>query len=56
MTHSCRESSAADAEALRILEELLRELPLKQAVQLATRITGVNRNTLYQAALDSRQE
>lgn len=31
---------------------LLAELPLKQAVKLATAITGANRNTLYQLALD----
>ena len=31
---------------------LLAELPLKQAVKLATAITGANKNTLYQLALD----
>ena len=45
-----------DAETVRILTELLRELPLKQAVQLAARITGANRNELYQAALNIKQE
>lgn len=40
-----------DAETLRILGELMRELPLKQAVQLASRITGISRNALYDAAL-----
>ena len=34
------------------LECLLAELPLKQAVKLATAITGENKNTLYQLALD----
>jgi 16S rRNA (cytidine1402-2'-O)-methyltransferase len=46
------------AEVRRILEALLGELPLKQAVQLAVKITGGNRNDLYQLALeikDSRQ-
>lgn len=39
------------AEARRVLETLLGELPLKQAVQLATQISGVGRNELYQLAL-----
>ncbi len=39
------------AEARRILETLLGELPLKQAVQLATRLSGAGRNELYQLAL-----
>ena len=40
-----------DAEAERILTTLLQELPLKQAVQLATQISGAGRNELYQRAL-----
>ncbi|HLP98199.1 MAG TPA: 16S rRNA (cytidine(1402)-2'-O)-methyltransferase [Sideroxyarcus sp.] len=40
-----------DAESERILKLLLKELPLKQAVQLATQITGLGRNELYQQAL-----
>ncbi|MBY0575956.1 MAG: 16S rRNA (cytidine(1402)-2'-O)-methyltransferase [Gallionellaceae bacterium] len=46
------------AEVRRILEALLGELPLKQAVQLAAKISMANRNDLYQLALeikDSRQ-
>ena len=39
------------AEAEQILSVLLEELPLKQAVQLAVKITGVARNELYQRAL-----
>lgn len=39
------------AETLSTLSTLLDELPLKQAVQLATKITGANRNELYQRAL-----
>ena len=38
-------------EALSTLALLLEELPLKQAVQLAAKITGANRNDLYQQAL-----
>lgn len=40
-----------DAETLRILQRLLQELPLKQAVALATDITGQKKNELYEAAL-----
>lgn len=38
-------------ETLSTLSKLLDELPLKQAVQLAAKITGANRNELYQRAL-----
>lgn len=40
-----------DAEAERILTLLLKDLPLKQAVQLAVQISGIGRNELYQRAL-----
>ncbi len=40
-----------DAEAERALTLLLKELPLKQAVQLAVQITGAGRNELYNRAL-----
>lgn len=39
------------AEVEQVLSILLEELPLKQAVQLAVKITGVARNELYQRAL-----
>ena len=42
------------AETLSTLSLLLDELPLKQAVQLATKITGANRNELYQSALQMK--
>jgi 16S rRNA (cytidine1402-2'-O)-methyltransferase len=40
-----------DAQALRTLQLLLEEMPLKQASALASRITGVKKNLLYDAAL-----
>ena len=40
-----------DARTERTLMLLLEELPLKQAVQLAVKVTGANKNELYQRAL-----
>ncbi|PNG09393.1 16S rRNA (cytidine(1402)-2'-O)-methyltransferase [Stutzerimonas stutzeri] len=42
---------AVSAEALRVLDLLLAEMPLKRAAALAAEITGVRKNLLYQAAL-----
>jgi 16S rRNA (cytidine1402-2'-O)-methyltransferase len=42
-------------EARRVLEPLLAELPLKQAVGLAARITGENRSELYAMALEMKK-
>ncbi|WKW32135.1 16S rRNA (cytidine(1402)-2'-O)-methyltransferase [Pseudomonas viridiflava] len=44
------------AEARRILDLLLEEMPLKRAAALAAEITGVRKNLLYQVALDKQKE
>jgi len=44
----------ADADKRRILEILLEEMPLKQAVGLAVKISGEKRNRLYQWAVEMK--
>lgn len=46
-----KEAQAVDEESQRILKCLLSDLPLKQAVKLATEITHVKKNDLYELAL-----
>ncbi|MFW5431985.1 MAG: 16S rRNA (cytidine(1402)-2'-O)-methyltransferase [Methylophilaceae bacterium] len=46
-----KEEAAVSEDAERKLKLLLAELPLKQAVKLATEITGAKKNDLYQLAL-----
>ncbi|KPA95702.1 MULTISPECIES: 16S rRNA (cytidine(1402)-2'-O)-methyltransferase [Pseudomonas] len=46
---------AVGAEAMRILDLLLKEMPLKRAAALAAEITGVRKNLLYQVALDKQK-
>jgi 16S rRNA (cytidine1402-2'-O)-methyltransferase len=46
----------AAEEAQHVLDVLLDELPLKQAVKLATRLTSANKNDLYARALKMRGE
>jgi 16S rRNA (cytidine1402-2'-O)-methyltransferase len=45
---------AVGAEALRVLDLLLAEMPLKRAAALAAEITGVRKNLLYQVALERK--
>jgi len=45
------DSVTADVDTDRLLKIFLTELPLKQAVDLTVKITGIRRNTLYQQAL-----
>ncbi|MCY1341187.1 Ribosomal RNA small subunit methyltransferase I [compost metagenome] len=47
--------AAVSAEALRVLDLLLAELPLKRAAALAAEITGVRKNLLYQVALERQK-
>jgi 16S rRNA (cytidine1402-2'-O)-methyltransferase len=44
-------SDAGGAAADEVLKTLLQELPLKQAVSLAAKLTGVSRNRMYESAL-----
>lgn len=46
---------AVSSEALRVLNLLLAEMPLKRAAALAAEITGVRKNVLYQAALEQQK-
>lgn len=51
------EAVAADQDSLRaVLQPLVEELPLKQAVALAVRITGLGKNAVYDLALQLRSE
>lgn len=48
-----RQPESVSPEARRVLETLMAELPLKQAVKLAAAITGTKKNALYQLALQA---
>lgn len=47
---------AVSAEAMRVLDLLLAEMPLKRASALAAEITGVRKNLLYQVALERQKD
>jgi len=52
LVEGCREVGAqGESDEQRVLEILLRKLPLKQAVGLAAEITGTKKNALYEKAL-----
>lgn len=51
-----KEAEEISEEALRVLRLLLTELPLKQAVKLATDITHEKKNVLYELALKLKQQ
>ena len=51
-----KEADAIPEEAVRVLKLLLTELPLKQAVKLATDITQLKKNDLYEFALQLKNE
>ena len=51
-----KEAEAIPEEAVRVLKLLLAELPLKQAVKLATDITQHKKNDLYEFALQLKNE
>jgi 16S rRNA (cytidine1402-2'-O)-methyltransferase len=54
-TAPVKEAAAVHEEAARVLQLLLAELPLKQAVKLATDITKLKKNDLYEYALQLKE-
>ncbi len=50
------DADAVSDEALRVLDLLLAEMPVKRAAKLASEITGVRKNLLYQIALERSGE
>lgn len=50
-----KQEEGLDEHSLKTLGLLLAELPLKQAVKLATEITGQKKNALYEAALKLKE-
>ena len=56
LSGAAEKQEGLDVEAERVLTLLLKELPLKQAVQLTVQISGVGRNELYQRALQIKEQ
>lgn len=51
MVHGAAKTQLDEQEALRVLKLLLPSMPVKQAAQIASEITGFKKNALYQLAL-----
>ena len=58
LVEGCSEAASApgESDSQRVLEILLQELPLKQAVGLAAAITGKKKNALYEQALKLKKD
>jgi 16S rRNA (cytidine1402-2'-O)-methyltransferase len=58
LVEGCPETAGApgEFEPQRVLEILLEELPLKQAVGLTAEITGAKKNALYEQALKLKKD
>ena len=57
LVEGCAEAGLQDEpDPQRVLDILLKELPLKQAVGLAAEITGTKKNALYEKALKLKKE
>lgn len=50
-----KDKTVVNVEAEFVLDTLMQELPLKQASQLAAKLTGVKKNTLYELGLSKKQ-
>ena len=51
-----KEKDESQNNATELLKALLEELPLKQAVKIATKVSGSNKNELYQYALELKNK
>jgi 16S rRNA (cytidine1402-2'-O)-methyltransferase len=57
MVHgAAKNTSELNEAAERVLVTLMKELPLKQAASLSSKITGIKKNVLYQVGLDIKSE
>ena len=55
-SHAAIEAEMAQTQALeRTLKVLLEDLPLKQAVEIAVKLTGQKKNLVYEIALGLKQ-